>query len=285
MKPIVAIVAVMALPMMAIAGVILYFYWLRFGGLAAPRLSGQLSLAFVPVALYGFIFSTGKSFFLYVPPALFALGGVLSFYRQRRGLSILLAAIAGFSILFISTYVDFWHGDAAWGPRYLFHLTLIAVLPLGEVLERGRPTVTWKRVGGVALIILSLIIQIGGVLINVGSYSGMVEVNRLGDQHFVPYLSPIVGHWLLAASTVYHGLTGQALIAWYPTGHLDPSWQAVDTTGYNGFDLWFVHLSQYWHNPIAPWVALIGVLSLLIAAALIFRYRWHSLQKQIISTT
>jgi len=281
----VAVTAIaMALPQVAIVGVMLYFYWLRFGGLAAPRLSGQLSLAFIPVALYGFIFSTGKSFFLYVPPAFLAIGGVTSFYRRQHGLAILLAAIAGLSVLFISTYVDFWHGDAAWGPRFLFHLTLIAVLPLGEVLERGLPTLKWKRIGFVALIILSIVIQIGGVLINVGSYIRLVEVNQLGDQHFVPYLSPVIGHWILAVSTVYHGLTGQTLSILYPTGHLEPSWRSVDTAGYDGFDLWFVHLPQYWHNPAALWVALVGVLILLIAAVLLFRYLWHTLSKQIIST-
>ena len=281
----VAVTAIaMALPQVAIVGVMLYFYWLRFGGLAAPRLSGQLSLAFIPVALYGFIFSTGKSFFLYVPPAFLAIGGVTSFYRRQHGLAILLAAIAGLSVLFISMYVDFWHRDAAWGPRFLFHLTLIAVLPLGEVLERGLPALKWKRIGFVALIILSIVIQIGGVLINVGSYIRLVEVNQLGDQHFVPYLSPVIGHWILAVSTVYHGLTGQTLSILYPTGHLEPSWRSVDTAGYDGFDLWFVHLPQYWHNPAALWVALVGVLILLIAAVLLFRYLWHTLSKQIIST-
>src|SRR5262249_12726849 len=50
-----------ALPSLA---AVLWFYQLRFGGHGVPRLSGGLSLAFAPVALYGFIFSSGKSFFL-----------------------------------------------------------------------------------------------------------------------------------------------------------------------------------------------------------------------------
>jgi len=266
----------LALPLAVISGLILWFHWLRFYGIAAPRLSGELSLAFIPVALYGFIFSTGKSFFLYAPPALLALWGVKSFYNKHRELSILLAAIAVISILFISTYVDFWHGDDAWGPRFLFHLTLIAMLPLSEVFERRLFIGGWKRKAVMLLIAVSIIIQLGGVLINIGSYIRMVDINQLGDRRFVPYLSAVPGHWVLATATAYQGLTGKALMLSYPTGHIKPSWQTVNTADYTGFDLWFVHLSQYWKNPAAPWLALSGVCILLLAATLLFRYLWKN---------
>jgi hypothetical protein len=265
----------LAVPLLAITGILLWFYWLRFGGLAAPRLSGKLSLTFIPFALYGFIFSTGKSFFLYVPPALLALYGVKGFYQKQRGLSILLVMIAVISVLFISTYVECWHGDAAWGPRFLFHLTLIAMLPLAEVFERKLFATRWKRKALTLFIVLSIIIQIGGILINIGNYIRLVETYQLGDRHFVPFLSAVAGHWLLAIATVYNGLTGRALMLSYPTCH-SPNWQAVDTTGYVGFDLWFVHMTHYWHSPYAACLALIGMLILLIAAGLFFRYIWRA---------
>ena len=265
----------LAVPLLAFVGILFWFYWLRFGGLAAPRLVGQLSLAFIPVPLYGFTFSTGKSFFLFVPPALLALYGLKSFYRQQRDLAIMLAWIAAISVLFISTYVDCWHGDAAWGPRFLFHITLMAMLPLAEVFERKFFATGWKRRTMTFLIVVSIIIQLGGVLINIGSYIRMVDINQLGDRRFVPYLSAVPGHWLLATATVYQGLTGKALMLSYPTGHIKPSWQIVNTANYCGFDLWFVHLSQYWKNPAAPWFASIGVCFLLITAALLFRYLWQ----------
>jgi hypothetical protein len=264
-------------PLLIISGVLLYWYYLRFGALAAPRLSGQLSLAFIPVALYGLTVSSGKSFFLYALPAVLALGGLISFYRRQRGLSLLLTAIAMLCVLFISTYVDFWHGDAAWGPRFLFPLTFIAILPIGIVLEQTAARRAWLRWGVVAVIVTSLIIQIGGILINVGNYIRMVEDNHLGDYHFVPYLSAISGHWILVASTLYRGLTGQSLVVAYPTGRFNPTWQLVDLTGYDGFDLWFVHLPQYWHHPAAPWLAAFGVFILLISAAMLFRYIWRAL--------
>jgi hypothetical protein len=270
----------LTIPLLAITGILIWFYWLRFGGLAAPRLSGQLSLAFIPVALYGFIFSTGKSFFLYVPPAILALYGMKGFYHTHRGLSILLAAVALLSVSLIGTYVNFWHGDDAWGPRFLFHLTLMAMLPLGEVLERKLFAAGWKHKAMILLIVVSIIIQIGGVLTNIGSYVRMVDTYQLGDRRFVPYLSAVPGHWLLATATVYHGVTGQALTVSYPTGHSNPGWRAVDTTGYTGFDLWFVHLSQYWHSPAAPWLALFGVCMLLITTALLFKYLWQTLRTQ-----
>lgn len=41
----------LTMPLLAITGILIWFYWLRFGGLAAPRLSGHLSFAFIPVAI------------------------------------------------------------------------------------------------------------------------------------------------------------------------------------------------------------------------------------------
>ena len=160
---------------------VLAFYQLRFGGHGLQRLSGSLSPLFAPVALYGFVFSSGKSFFLYVPPALLALAGLAAFWRKHRALATLLAVIAGLSVLFISTYVDFWHGDAAWGPRFLFHLAFMAVLPGGEFIERGLPRTLWKRACVWVLIGLSGVIQLGGVLVNLGRYLQMVSDQQLGS--------------------------------------------------------------------------------------------------------
>jgi hypothetical protein len=266
----------LAVPLLAFVGILFWFYWLRFGGLAAPRLSGHLSLAFIPVSLYGFTLSAGKSFFLFVPPALLALYGVKSFYRRKRDLTIMLAGIAVISVLFISTYVEGWHGDYAWGPRYLFHLILMAMLPLAEVFERKLFATTWKHRAMTFLIMVSIIIQTGGILINTGNYIRFVESLQLGDRHFVPYLSAVPGHWFLVTTTVYRGLTGKTLTLSYPTGDGNPSWRPVDTTGFDGFDLWFVHLPQYWHSPYAVWIALISTLILVIAAGVFFRYIWRA---------
>ena len=272
-----AVVVAGALPSLL---AVLWFYELRFGGHGVPRLSGGLSLAFAPVALYGFAFSSGKSFFLYVPPALLGVVGLPSLWRRRRALCVLWGVIAAGSVLFISTYVNFWHGDAAWGPRFLFHLTFLAVLPAGEVLERGLPKAIWKRAAFWLLIAFSGLVQLGGILVNLGKYLQMVVDQNLGDPHFLPWLSPVVGHWLLVASTLKQALAGRSLVVNYPTGQIETPWHPVDLGPYSGFDLWFTNLPHYWHSPAAPWLALIGVVVLLAVAAASLVYLWPRLAKQ-----
>jgi hypothetical protein len=251
------------------------WYLLRFGGQGVPRLSGQLSLLFAPVALYGFIFSSGKSFFLYVPPALLGILGWRAFCERDRARAVLFIAIAVPSVLFISTYVNFWHGDAAWGPRFLFHLTFLAVLPLGELLERYWGLTTRQKLIGYGVVVVSLIIQLGGVLVNLGRYLKMVQDAGLGDPHFIPYLSPVVGHWFLAASTLRQALTGHALVIYYPTGQLTQPWLAVNLGPYGGFDLWFTNLPLYWHSSLAPLIAVVGVMALLLTAVASARVLWR----------
>jgi hypothetical protein len=256
---------------------ILWFYQLRFGGHGVPRLSGSLSLIFAPIGLYGLIFSSGKSFFLYVPAALLGLLGAAEFWRRRRGLAALLAGIAIASTLFISTYVDFWHGDAAWGPRFLFHLAFIAVLPAGLVLERAPSAARWKQVALAGLVGLSGLVQLGGVLVNLGKYIQMVTDQQLGDQHFLPQLSPVIGHWLLVASTIKQLLTEQSLVVGYPTGQIEAPWRLVDLEPYGGFDLWFTNLPHYWHSAAAPVLAVAGAIGLLAVALASLAYVWPRL--------
>lgn len=270
-----ATVACVALPLLAGAAILFWFYWLRFGGLAAPRLAGRLSPAYMPASLYGLFLSPGKSFFLFVPPALLSLCGVKYFFQRNRDRAVILTLIVIISVLFISTYVD-WHGGWSWGPRYLFHLMLIAMLPLAEVFENKLFAAGWKRHAVRILILVSIVIQLGGILINTGVYSRFAgHLQPGGDPHFVLYLSAVSGHWLLAAATVYHWLSGNVLTLPYPPGG-SPGWNTVNADDFNGLDLWFINLPRYWHSPAAFWVSLSGTLVLLIAAGLFFRYIWRT---------
>jgi len=263
------------LPVLAGTAILLWFYWLRFGGLAAPRLEGHLSPAFIPASLCGFLFSPGKSFFLFAPPAMLALCGIKYFFDRNRDLAVMLAAITVVSVLFISTYGEGWRGGWAWGPRYLFHLMLMAMLPLAEAFDRKLFAAGWKRHAAGMLILVSILIQFGGILINTGVYVRFVEQLQPGaDQYFVPYLSAIPVHWLLAVATVYRWLSGHALMISCPAG--SRGWCNIRTDGFEGLDLWFTNLPQYWHHPAAFWVSLFGTTGLLIAAALFFRYIWHA---------
>jgi hypothetical protein len=88
----------------------------------------------------------------------------------------------------------------------------------------------------------------------------------------------VVGHWLLAASSLSRLATGRSLRVAYPTGNFEQPWHVVDLTGYDGFDLWFVNLPAYWSSPLAPWLALLGVLVLLAIIGVSLAYVWPRLR-------
>ncbi|NLE44833.1 MAG: phospholipid carrier-dependent glycosyltransferase [Chloroflexi bacterium] len=264
---------------------LIYFNLLRFGR-ALPtdqRLVGDFSLAYIPVALYGFTLSTGKSLFLYCPALLVALGGIRSFSSRHTHLAILIVAIAALSVIPIATWINWWHGDLAWGPRFLFHLVPLLLLPATEILEH-RIWRRWPKLFMIAVLALALIVQPASILVNQGHYIAVVEDHGLGDTFFTPYLSPIVGHGLLIISTVGHWFTGHSLHISYP----GPAYRGleggvtVDFGPYEGFDLWFVNLAQRNPGPSVVYIAVIGVLTLLAVATGSSYSIWRSLGNRLV---
>jgi len=186
---------------------LIYFSALRFGhSNASPRLVGDFSIGFIPVALYGYIFSTGKSLFAYCPVLIVSFWGLRRFAIKHRAEAILFAGITVFSVLFTATWVNWWSGDLAWGPRFLFHLVPMLLLPVGEVLESGQWR-RWPKASLIALGLVTVFVQLASIMVNQGHYNTVIVDNDLSDRFFTPYLSPIVGHWLLIISTIKHLLT------------------------------------------------------------------------------
>jgi hypothetical protein len=74
----------------------------------------------IPLAagLYGLLLSPGKSLLLYSPPLILALAASPAFVR-RTGLggAVPWALFAVFLVVY--GRISWWHGDGAWGPRYL----------------------------------------------------------------------------------------------------------------------------------------------------------------------
>jgi hypothetical protein len=161
--------------------------------------------------LYGFLLSSGKGMFLYSPPLLLGLWGIPSAWRRdRRGTLLLLAIIAVVTI--IHSQYRRWHGDYAWGPRYMVPLTplwLLLALPwLDEALHRGR---VHLRRGALALVLAcGLAVQALGsafywdhyirILVAVQRQAGMSGWSQefLPFGYYVPQFSPVWGHaWML----------------------------------------------------------------------------------------
>ena len=170
------------------------YQWLLFGtplrsgyGDASQAFSGYLS-----VGLYGLILSPGKGIIWYAPPLLLLPIGLVLLWRRNRGVTILVGAATVATFLFYALVV-FWHGDGAWGPRYLNMVLPFMVLPLVTLIDHPpRPKLRPLRPLLLAALLMAAPVQLAGVLINLNAY---LDVQRDSyRRYFDPSQSPILGH-------------------------------------------------------------------------------------------
>jgi hypothetical protein len=163
------------LPFLAIF--FLYDY-IRFGSIfetGYTLIANRLGIDFfsgtpMPAGLYGFLLSPGKGYFYYSPVAVLFFFGINSFRKKNPELSACFISMILFYLLFLSKNI-FWHGDWAWGPRYLMVLTPFIIIPSAEIINSSN----WQksailRKGVFTLFVLSVFIQISAVSVNSGKY-------------------------------------------------------------------------------------------------------------------
>jgi len=123
-----------------IAMILLYNY-LRFGSIAK---TGYSNVAGVMVenpllSLWGFLFSPGKSIFLYTPPLVLAAFGLPRFWRGHRT-TVLAMVLTIAPVMFFYARFPAWPGDWAWGPRYaVFALPVLLLPAIGFLSEMRWP--------------------------------------------------------------------------------------------------------------------------------------------------
>jgi hypothetical protein len=162
--------------------------------LTIPVESGPLS-----AGLYGLVVSTGKSVFLYAPWVVLAIAAWRTMARHEEDLARDVALLAGLGLVVVGMRSD-WHGEPSWGPRLYIVLLPVLALPLAWSRSWTRPL----------LASIGVLVQLPGLLLPARSYAlvlGDVRVATGGggwfsqvatDQHFIPQLSPLVGHtWLV----------------------------------------------------------------------------------------
>ena len=143
----------------------LWYSWLRFGN---PLASGHHETVFgytIWKGVLGLAVSPGKGLLWYCPAIFLLVLAAPRFARRYGALSLGFATIAvAFFLLY--GYVTYWHGDPAWGPRYVYPVVPFLILPLGEVLRwRGtRRRVVWLVTAAVVLI--SFGVQVSAVSVS-----------------------------------------------------------------------------------------------------------------------
>jgi hypothetical protein len=184
--------------------------WLRTGyGNQGEIFAGP---GFLPAGLFGLTLSPGKGIVWFSPLVLAAPLAWRAFHRRTPALSRLSGALAGFTFLLFAP-LWWWHGDWAWGPRYLLVALPFLVLPLGAWLEGpegGPPGPSDRRRLRLlaALLVAGLLVNGLGLSVNFFHYlQALKDLDRVHDDwNYIPNLSPIRFHAHVASTWVLDAL-------------------------------------------------------------------------------
>ncbi len=188
----------------------LYYNYVRFGDVFETGYSEIFNQwgvkAFgtpLHVGLYGLILSPGKGFFVYSPMAILFILAAKNFYKRNKDLTIAFLTFISAYVLFHSKYIA-WHGDWAWGPRFLTVITPFLIIPSGELFESGmlygrQRTLcslksTMVNIVVYLLLAVSILIQIAAVTVNLNKYfikNHIPSRNIPNHIYFDPNYSPI----------------------------------------------------------------------------------------------
>ncbi len=200
-------------------GAWLYINYQKFGGSLAMGYSRGRQVTFgfntpVLTGLYGFGLSSGKSVFLYCPLLVVSVWGWRALWRSHRAFSTLVfGCSAVMTVMFAKWWA--WHGDHAWGPRFLLPLIVVGLLGLVSPEIQGR-----VRVATAALAVVAMVIQVPAILLTPELYfkyseptiarlipslagSGGLEArDNSYVGHFVPEFSPVWFQYAAAARMI-----------------------------------------------------------------------------------
>jgi hypothetical protein len=208
-------------------------------------------------------FSPGKGIFFFSPVALLGLIGMRRFVRRHRLPGIALLIIIT-SVVLVHARWWAWHGDWAWGPRFMVPLApLFGVFGLSTIARALSREVSFRRVRLLlmaALLSLSIGVQVLGLafepsrfidvvsaqcgIFRGGTYFREGKFPLLDDGvmlHYVPYFSPISGHlWMLRAALASDAEARSKILHAPPWGTLNPRWVPKDVDDLN------TNLEQWW---------------------------------------
>lgn len=246
-------------------GVFLFTNWLRFGG---PLDLGYQNVPYdTPLqdGLYGLFLSPGRSLFLFAPITLVGVLACTRVPRRYRPEALALLALGAVNVVLFATF-NAWHGDQAWGPRYMVMTTPFFALPVASLLTRR----WWARAVGAAAAV-GLVFALLGTVMNWNTYTTTVDA-KIGaavapdrertiweEMRYSPYWSPLVGHFRL--------LPDVARNSWDLIDRESPLYRTVPTTvdDRHFFYFWPPQLDSWWY-----YVLVVGPSRMLLALALPF---------------
>lgn len=227
-----------AFPFALVAAVHFAVNQLKWGGWLEGPMFREAQLR-IPMGegLAGFLLSPGASVFVYWPPLLLLPWSLGALWRRSPPLLLSIALSTGCYLFFYAGFIQWTGLWSAPGPRYLFPVCVLLMLPVGLWLDR-RPGIP-ARIALSGLAAAGFATQLG---LMAASWSATI---RLAD--YASYRPPYSFLWLPEASPVITCL--QSVVAGY-------------------HDVWLLKLAVGWPGmPGQPRAALAILLAILIALA------------------
>jgi hypothetical protein len=223
----------------------------------------------IPAALLGMLFSPGKGLFMYSPCLLLASIPSARHNRPEKDRFLFaLLALVGLLLGQATAYGSDWW-NTTWGTRFLLPIIpflILAALPwIDQALHASK---RWPRYALGFLIGVSILIQLGGVLVSAASY-----VTDLYLEKAVPDIgltiwqfqhAPLIQHWRLLFSGY-----GPDLAAWRVFPFATPLVVISVALGLAIAATSLVLLKRFSRHPITSWSRRLVILLPLIAALLV----------------
>ncbi|NUM80004.1 hypothetical protein HUU42_04290 [bacterium] len=194
--------------LVAFGGMALYNF-VQFGNIFSSGYTekGQPFTNPLWVGVYGLLFSSGKSFFLYAPVTVLTFVSFRNFAKEHRIEACVFVSIFLIMLIVHAKFFS-WAGDGSWGPRYLIPLLPFCVVIAGKRLQNSlEQRRNFSKLAAIALFLLGIGIQTGGTSVYLGSYlrwigeypftTNFSDPEFLYKSHFIPNYSPVTGHWKL----------------------------------------------------------------------------------------
>lgn len=189
------------LPLLLVFG----YNYVRFGMILETGYTEKIPLAqraFIGtplIGLYGFLFSAGKSFFLYAPLTILGMVGTRALAKRHKPETWLLWFLILSHLLFYITWKARWYNGGSWGPRYLTYIIPLALLPAGAFLESGAHSRRLRLSLASLFFLIGLFVQTGAIVTNENSYYNQKFPEGVGMNNifYDPNYSPVWGHWTL----------------------------------------------------------------------------------------
>jgi hypothetical protein len=238
-------------PIAFFLALIFMFNFLRYGSILSTGYENDVKFISIIEGLGGFLFSPGKSIFIFNIGVVLAILGSINFYRQKKPAFFLIIFIVFTYLLFLSKF-NIWNAGP-WGTRYLFPsifiLHIIAALEIQRILKTNGLNI--RKIGLSICLVMAILIHLPISFIDYEKWNLIGKRNKLFYRPDITYrlaYSPIKGSWSIFLSSIQSALTGESSTVGLPlksnTRKIPQADESIrlSLSGYDEWNIWFVTL-------------------------------------------